>query len=89
MAVIGKPDVQLFRNTLNGEIALRGLLKGVALVPWPFRRSGVALVSLCRRPPAYEPVEMMKASHMNPEEAVQAALDLGARRTLAVQVPER
>jgi N-acyl-phosphatidylethanolamine-hydrolysing phospholipase D len=33
---------------------------------------------------AYEPVEMMKASHMNPEEAVQAALDLGARRTLAV-----
>jgi len=33
---------------------------------------------------AYEPVDMMKASHMNPEEAVQAALDLAATRALAM-----
>lgn len=33
---------------------------------------------------AYEPVAMMKASHMNPEEAVQAALDLKAHRALAM-----
>lgn len=33
---------------------------------------------------AYEPVIMMKDSHMNPEEAVQAAVDLEAKRTLAV-----
>lgn len=33
---------------------------------------------------AYEPVEMMKASHMNPEEAVQAAVDLNAARALAM-----
>jgi N-acyl-phosphatidylethanolamine-hydrolysing phospholipase D len=33
---------------------------------------------------AYEPVAMMQASHMNPEEAVDAALDLGAKRALAM-----
>ena len=33
---------------------------------------------------AYEPVDMMKASHMNPEEAIQAALDLRADRALAM-----
>lgn len=33
---------------------------------------------------AYEPVKMMQASHMNPEEAVRAALDLTARRALAI-----
>ena len=33
---------------------------------------------------AYEPVDMMKASHMNPEEAVRAALDLAATRALAM-----
>jgi N-acyl-phosphatidylethanolamine-hydrolysing phospholipase D len=33
---------------------------------------------------AYEPVAMMKESHMNPEEAVQAALDLRSRRALAM-----
>lgn len=33
---------------------------------------------------AYEPVEMMKASHMNPEEAVRAAVDLRARAALAM-----
>lgn len=33
---------------------------------------------------AYEPVVMMKESHMNPEEAVQAALDLRSRRALAM-----
>jgi len=33
---------------------------------------------------AYEPTEMMKSSHMNPEEAVQAAVDLGAARALAM-----
>jgi N-acyl-phosphatidylethanolamine-hydrolysing phospholipase D len=33
---------------------------------------------------AYRPVAMMQASHLNPEEAVQAALDLGTRRALAV-----
>lgn len=33
---------------------------------------------------AYEPVDMMKASHMNPEEAVQAAVDLGATSALAM-----
>lgn len=33
---------------------------------------------------AYEPSEMMKASHMNPEEAVQAAVDLGAKRAVAM-----
>jgi N-acyl-phosphatidylethanolamine-hydrolysing phospholipase D len=33
---------------------------------------------------AYEPRAMMRASHMNPEEAVQAALDLGARRAVAM-----
>jgi N-acyl-phosphatidylethanolamine-hydrolysing phospholipase D len=33
---------------------------------------------------AYEPVEMMKSSHMNPEEAVQAAIDLQATRALAM-----
>ena len=33
---------------------------------------------------AYEPVEMMKSSHMNPEEAIQAAIDLRAGQTLGV-----
>ncbi|MFK7895147.1 MAG: MBL fold metallo-hydrolase [Myxococcota bacterium] len=33
---------------------------------------------------AYEPRAMMRASHMNPEEAWQAALDLGARRAVAM-----
>ena len=33
---------------------------------------------------AYEPTEMMKASHMNPEEAVQAAVDLQARRAVGM-----
>jgi N-acyl-phosphatidylethanolamine-hydrolysing phospholipase D len=33
---------------------------------------------------AYEPVEMMKSSHLNPEEAVRAAVDLHARRALAI-----
>ena len=33
---------------------------------------------------AYEPTKMMKESHMNPEEAVQAAIDLGAKRALAI-----
>jgi N-acyl-phosphatidylethanolamine-hydrolysing phospholipase D len=33
---------------------------------------------------AYEPAEMMKASHMNPEEAVQAAIDLRARAAVAM-----
>jgi N-acyl-phosphatidylethanolamine-hydrolysing phospholipase D len=33
---------------------------------------------------AYEPVAMMRESHLNPEEAVQAAVDLGARRALAM-----
>jgi N-acyl-phosphatidylethanolamine-hydrolysing phospholipase D len=33
---------------------------------------------------AYEPSEMMKESHMNPEEAVRAAIDLGAKRALAI-----
>jgi N-acyl-phosphatidylethanolamine-hydrolysing phospholipase D len=33
---------------------------------------------------AYEPTEMMKASHLNPEEAVQAAIDLRARAAVAM-----
>ena len=33
---------------------------------------------------AYEPQAMMKESHLNPEEAVRAALDLRARRALAI-----
>ncbi len=33
---------------------------------------------------AYEPVRMMQASHVNPEEAVRAALDLRARRVVAM-----
>jgi len=33
---------------------------------------------------AYEPVRMMRASHMNPEEAVDAAMDLRARRAVAM-----
>lgn len=33
---------------------------------------------------AYEPVAMMKWSHMNPEEAVQAALDLKTRKAVAM-----
>jgi N-acyl-phosphatidylethanolamine-hydrolysing phospholipase D len=33
---------------------------------------------------AYEPAAMMKASHLNPEEAIRAAEDLGARRALAI-----
>lgn len=33
---------------------------------------------------AYEPSEMMRASHMNPEEAIRAALDLQAKRALAM-----
>jgi N-acyl-phosphatidylethanolamine-hydrolysing phospholipase D len=33
---------------------------------------------------AYEPNEMMKASHMNPEEAVRAAIDLRAERAVAM-----
>lgn len=33
---------------------------------------------------AYNPTAMMKASHMNPEEAVQAALDLQAENAVAV-----
>ena len=33
---------------------------------------------------AYEPAAMMRASHLDPEEAVRAALDLRARRALAI-----
>ena len=33
---------------------------------------------------AYEPSSMMKAAHMNPEEAVSAARDLGARKAIGV-----
>ena len=33
---------------------------------------------------AYEPTAMMRASHLNPEEALQAAIDLRARRALAI-----
>ena len=33
---------------------------------------------------AYQPVAMMQASHLDPEQAVRAALDLRARRALAV-----
>ena len=33
---------------------------------------------------AYEPTDMMKSSHLNPEEAVRAAVDLRARRALAM-----
>lgn len=33
---------------------------------------------------AYEPVDMMRASHLNPEEAVRAALDMGAQRAVAM-----
>jgi N-acyl-phosphatidylethanolamine-hydrolysing phospholipase D len=33
---------------------------------------------------AYEPVEMMKSSHLDPEEAVQAAIDLGTLRAVAM-----
>jgi N-acyl-phosphatidylethanolamine-hydrolysing phospholipase D len=33
---------------------------------------------------AYRPVEMMKHAHLNPEEAVRAALDLRARRAIAM-----
>lgn len=33
---------------------------------------------------AYEPVAMMKQSHLNPEEAVQAAVDLDARAALGI-----
>ena len=33
---------------------------------------------------AYEPNKMMKASHMNPEEAVQASVDLQAKQALAI-----
>ena len=33
---------------------------------------------------AYEPREMMRLSHMNPEEAVQAAVDLGAGRAVGM-----
>jgi len=33
---------------------------------------------------AYEPVPMMQESHLNPEEAVQAALDVRAKRALAI-----
>jgi N-acyl-phosphatidylethanolamine-hydrolysing phospholipase D len=33
---------------------------------------------------AYEPTKMMRSSHMDPEEAIQAAIDLGAQRALAV-----
>lgn len=33
---------------------------------------------------AYEPVRMMRASHMDPEEAVDAAIDLRARRAVAM-----
>lgn len=33
---------------------------------------------------AYEPRELMKPIHMNPEDAIQAFLDLGAKRMLAI-----
>lgn len=33
---------------------------------------------------AYEPVAMMRASHLNPEESIQAAVDLRASRALAM-----
>jgi N-acyl-phosphatidylethanolamine-hydrolysing phospholipase D len=33
---------------------------------------------------AYEPVKMMQASHLNPEESVRAAVDLRARRAMAM-----
>lgn len=43
----------------------------------PFDLVGVAVG-------AYEPSAMMRSSHMNPEEAFQAARDLGARRAMAM-----
>jgi N-acyl-phosphatidylethanolamine-hydrolysing phospholipase D len=43
----------------------------------PFDLAGMAIG-------AYEPVEMMRFSHLDPEEAVDAALDLRARRMLAI-----
>jgi N-acyl-phosphatidylethanolamine-hydrolysing phospholipase D len=33
---------------------------------------------------AYEPVEMMKSAHMNPEEAVRASVDLLAKKTVGI-----
>ena len=33
---------------------------------------------------AYEPREMMAPSHLNPEEAMDAVLDLGATRSVAI-----
>jgi L-ascorbate metabolism protein UlaG (beta-lactamase superfamily) len=33
---------------------------------------------------AYEPRDFMKAAHMNPEEAVQTFVDLGAKYALAI-----
>ena len=33
---------------------------------------------------AYEPTAMMQSSHMNPEEAVQAAIDVQSKKTLAI-----
>ena len=33
---------------------------------------------------AYEPVAMMRESHMNPEEAIAAALDLQAKKAIAI-----
>lgn len=52
-----------------------------------FRRIGEALgpFDLAAVPiGAYEPAEIMQYSHMNPEESVKSAIDLDARRALAI-----
>lgn len=57
-----------------------GYFEGFARIAAIFGRFDLAAVPIG----AYLPVAMMKETHLNPEEAVQAALDLRAKRALAM-----
>ena len=57
-----------------------GYFDGFRRIGEAFGSFDLAAVPIC----AYEPVAMMKASHMDPEEAVRAALDVRARRAIAM-----
>jgi N-acyl-phosphatidylethanolamine-hydrolysing phospholipase D len=57
-----------------------GYFDGFVRIAAAFGRFDLAAVPIG----AYLPVAMMKAAHLNPEEAVQAALDLRAERALAM-----
>ena len=57
-----------------------GYFPGFAAIRSLFERFDLALLPIG----AYSPTAMMRSSHLNPEEAIDAALDLNARHVLAM-----